>query len=137
MKIYAIGSGEPLMKEIPDVLPEAGLFVTCRTGDVRELAERFAWDESTVSECVSADEFIRYTAYDGYDYISLIHMESVNNTIAQHEINLFVSNQYLVMVLPEQAGERLDELESAMSDLVTNTDAKPNSINRLYYIILN
>ena len=137
MKIYDLGTKKSIREEPPEILPDAGLFITCRTGEVNELSKRFGWDESTETECVNLDETVRYTGYEGYDFVSLIHMEITNGTIGQNEINLFFGRQYLVMVLPEQAGARIDGLENALCKAVETGDAKPGKIARLYHLVFS
>ena len=41
MKIYNLGIKKSVLKEIPEALPETGLFIACRIGEVHELGKRF------------------------------------------------------------------------------------------------
>ncbi|GHU44575.1 cation transporter [Clostridia bacterium] len=118
---------------------DSGQFIICHSGDVSGFAERFGWDESTAIECLNLDETVRYTAYDGYDFISLIHMGGAG-VFVQREINLFVSKAYLVLVLPENEGERLRKLAGilcAASESLSLHQSGQNPLARLYYLVLS
>ena len=137
MKIFDFGAKKLNGAIIPKTLPETGIFIACRTTEVHTLSERFGWDVSTATECVNLDETVRYAGYDGYDFVSLIHMEIADGGVTQREINLFVSKRYLVMVLPEQAGTRLEALEAVMCRIAGNTDAKPERLTYLYHLVFS
>jgi len=133
MKIFDIGAKGFSLKEIPQVLPENGLLILCDAGEVRDLAMRFGWDEGTVAECASSDEAIRYAVYDEYDFISLIHVEVTGGAVIQREVNLFVSRQYIVLALPDHAGDCLSVFADALCHTVENT--RPNNPEQLYQLV--
>ena len=90
------------------------LFVFCRPADMQELHSVFNLDESTVLDCMDIDESVRFTAFDGYDFASLVHMEVENDKVIFSELNLYISNSYLILVMPESANEQLKALEERM-----------------------
>ena len=137
MIIYSFKSEVLIRNDIPETIPEDGLFVVCNTEEVRGLSERFGWDEDTTAECVSLDETVRYTTYDEYDFISLIHMENTNDTVSQCEINLFAGKRYLVLVLPEHPCRRLSEFSTTLFHFAENTSDKSDILERLYYHVFN
>jgi magnesium transporter len=137
MKIYTFETGVSIRDDIPEPIPEAGLFVICRAEEAQGLSERFGWDKNTAAECVSLDETVRYSAYGEYDLINLIHMENAGDAISQSEINLFAGKHYLVLALPEQPGSRLREFADALCHFAENAGDKPDRLGRLYYLVLN
>ena len=137
MKIYDLGAKTPERQDIPDApLPAGGLFIVCRTNEIHALSEKFGWDKSTATECVNLDEIVRYTSYDGYDFVSLIHMEIKDGIAAQREVNLFVDKKQFVLVLPEQISARLEALETALCKAAVMSEAKPDKMVRLYHLVL-
>ena len=136
MKIYDFGHPSPALDELPRTLPMAGMLVVCRAGEVAGLSEVFGWDPDTAAECLNLDETVRYAGYDSYDFTSLVHIEVVDESIVQREINLFAATQYLVVVLPDQPGARLEKVEEALCRAAEGPDTKPGRLMRLEYLVL-
>jgi magnesium transporter len=111
-------------------------FILCRAQETLELRELFGWDESNVAECSNLDESVRYTSYDGYDFVSLVHMELEGDSFALREINLYVSGSYLVLVLPEHSSAQLSRLEKDVEKAAAAFVGKAGCLNKLYFLIL-
>ena len=92
----------------------AALFVACKPGDVHALRGIFDLDESTVLDCMDIDERVRFTAHDGYDFASLVHLDVENDAVVFSEVNLYLSRKYLILVMPECGNARLSALEEKM-----------------------
>ncbi|MDR1062253.1 MAG: magnesium transporter CorA family protein [Clostridiales bacterium] len=123
---------------LPDACRESGaLFVMCRVHDVPALQGVFGWDESTVLDCADLDESVRYTGYDGYDFISLVHMELEGGGLSLREINLYISGRYLVLVTPEHDSPRLREMEAAIHAASESIAEKGAGLGRLYFLIFH
>ena len=137
MRIFEIGTPYPVMKEIPETLPEGGLFVACNAEEAKELTAHFLWDEDTKKENISVGGNIQHINHDGYDYISIVHAEKKHNETIQCEIEMFISKQYLVLVLPEKHGEKIDELQASIYHYIEHSDESQNTIERIYHMVLN
>jgi magnesium transporter len=99
----------------PDAARESeALFVVCLTYEVAALQRVFGWDDGTVLDCADLDESVRYTSYDGYDFVSLVHMETTDDGFMLREINLYVSGRYVVLVMPEHDSPRLKKMEEGI-----------------------
>ena len=87
------------------------LFVICRPNDMPSLRDVFDLDESTIIDCMDIDESVRFTAFNSYDFASLVHTEVTDDAIQLYEINLYISRQYMILVLPENNSPKLAVLE--------------------------
>ena len=87
------------------------LFIACRPGDIHTLHRIFDLDESTVLDCMDVDESVRFTAFDGYDFASLVHLDVEKDKVIFNEINLYISRRYLILVMPEGDNPKLMALE--------------------------
>jgi magnesium transporter len=115
----------------------AELFFICRAGEVPGLLDVFGWDEDAIEECANLDETVRYTSYDGYEFISLLNVEPDSGSGSQREINLFVAPKYLALVLPDNAGVRLERLAGVIRKAVLSAAVKPSPLMFLYYMIFD
>ena len=123
---------------LPEQLNDTQLFIVCRANEISDLLEVFGWDESATLECTNLDETVRYTSYNGYDFISLIHVETEKGSACQREVNLFFSKNYLVLVLPDNnAGARLSRLVEGLCNAVANAAVRPSPLVYLYYLVFN
>ncbi|MDR1558988.1 MAG: magnesium transporter CorA family protein [Clostridiales bacterium] len=137
MRVYDFSGENAARHSFPETIPSDGVFAVCRAGEVPPLSKRFGWDESTTIDCIDLDETVRYTSYDRYDFISLIYIEPEDGTVIQREINLFFSKQYLVLVLPERSGSRLEQLETELYQSAESAGTRPNKLARLYYLVFS
>jgi magnesium transporter len=84
------------------------------------------------------DESVRYTSYDGYDFISLVHMEIDQSDLVLREINLYISNRYLVLVMPEHESSRVSSLEAAILKAAAgNDESGVKRVLRLYFLLFH
>ena len=109
----------------------------CNPDEVCGLMDTFGWDEDTVDECTNLDETVRYTSYEGYDFISLIYAEEEKETVLQCEINVFFSKKYLVLVVPEQLGARLLKLVEGFETAFLQAPARKDPLAYLFYMIFD
>jgi magnesium transporter len=112
----------------------AELFIVCRNSEVPLLQDIFDFDKNTVLDCTDLDESVRYASFEGYDFISLVHMEIERGDFVLREINLYISARYLVLVLPEHGSPRLAQTESAIFAVAENMTPRSGRINRLYFL---
>jgi magnesium transporter len=138
MTFYKIAGKAAAESEVlPAEINDAELFVICRANEVSALLDDFKWDESALLECANLDETVRYTSYDGYDFTSLIYLETENGSVQQREINLFFSKKYLVFIVPDSDGTRLPRLADGLRKAVVNAAVRQSPLIYLYYVIFN
>ena len=92
----------------------SALFVFCKPNEIQSIHGIFDLDESTVLDCMDIDESVRFTAFDGYDFASLVYLDIENDAVVFNEINLYISRKYMVLVMPENENDKLLELEEKM-----------------------
>jgi magnesium transporter len=122
---------------LPGKTDDAELFVICRTSEVPGLLDVFGWDEDSIEECTNLDESVRYTSYYGHDFTSLIYVEPDNSSASQREVNLFFAKKHLVLVLPDNAGARLNRLAGGLRKSAKAAASKSSPLVHLYYMIFD
>jgi magnesium transporter len=138
MNGYDYTSGRAFGAELSGVTEGAKLAVICGPEDTVRLMEVFRWDKDTVDECTNIDETVRYTNYDGYDFISLIYAETEAEALTQQEVNLFFSCDYIVMVVPDKRGAKLAKLCDAFDKAIRTAAARSQApIVYLFYFIFD
>ncbi|MDR2523876.1 MAG: hypothetical protein LBC93_09285 [Synergistaceae bacterium] len=159
MKLYDYAGKNALeVSAFPETLRGTGeLFIMCYAPETLTLRESFGWDESTVLECNNLDESVRYASCDGYDFVSLVHMELEPSKpefsklefnklefgkpefscFALREINLYVSGHYLALVLPEHHTPKTAQLEAEVWTAAKGLADKAGRLNRLYFLVLS
>lgn len=139
MKLYDIENkkASEMAEDLSGFNKSGQLFVICKTYEVHTLKEIFGFDESTVTDCTDLDESVRYSSFDGYDFISLVHLERYSDTLIPREINIYVSRGYLVLVMPVHESPRLLRLENEIIEAIEKAGEKRDPINRLYYLIFH
>jgi magnesium transporter len=136
MRVYDLTPGE----DRNNAPPEAGgglSAVICAQKDVAQLQTVFGWDGDTLDECTNLDETVRYTSYNGYDFVSLIYAEPEAGVVCQREINVFFSKRYLVLVLPEEPGDKLNRLAAGFKAAALAAAGHPAPLTRLYYHVFD
>ena len=125
-------------------IDSSSAFIFCRPDDMPMLRETFGFDESTVLDCMDIDESVRFTAFDGYDFASLVHLETDNNAILFNEINLYISRRYIILVMPEQSSRGMTDFEEKMLAAARNqlnTRQAPGDLveclNQIFFIFFN
>jgi len=137
MKGYNFTAGKEFEADIPALDDDSRLLVICNSSELYSLLDIFGWDMDTVDECTNLDEKIRYTNYDGYDFISMIYAEPEGDTVLQREVNIFFSEKYLTLVLPESPGENLSKLADITYAAVPLVKNRPVPLIHLYYSIFD
>ena len=138
MKFYKITDETVIESEaVPAQINGVDLFVICRANEVLPLLDVFGWDNSALFECTNIDETVRYTSHDGYDFISLIYVETEAGSIHQREVNLFFSKRYLVFIIPNSEGTRLARLVDGLRKAAESVAVRSSPLVYLYYVIFN
>lgn len=104
------------------MVPESqdSFFAICPASRIHEFQERFSFERSTVEEVQNAEDRIRFTGYEGYDFVSMVYMEPGQNGRAERsgragsprmgcaeglissEINLFLAREYVIWAIPDE-----------------------------------
>jgi len=137
MRGFDLVTNKPFDGEIPDYSKESRLVVVCNSGELYSLLEVFDWDKDTVDECSNLDEKIRFTNYEGYDFISLIYAESEGFSVKQQEVNIFFSSCYLALVLPDNPSASLSNLADKLLSAIPNAQTRISPLAHLYYVIFD
>ncbi|MDR2751642.1 MAG: magnesium transporter CorA family protein [Clostridiales bacterium] len=115
------------------------LFIICNTQEVPAISNVFSFDPGTVVNCTDLDESVRYTSFEGYDFISLVHMEKKGKDFVLREINIYIAHRFMVLAMPMHDSERLKALESKMikaAELMLGR-VEPKRVIRLYFLLYN
>jgi len=123
---------------------EPPMFIFCKPNDMLTLHTTLNLDESTVLDCIDIDESVRFTAFDNYDFASLVHIELENDATTFNEINLYISRRYLILVMPEHNSQRLLALEEKalasarnyLSDKYSGSDFAEH-FNQMVFLFFN
>jgi len=122
----------------------AALFALCRPKDMHSLHGILSLDESTVLDCMDIDESVRFTSFDGYDFASLVHLDIAQDQVAFSELNLYISRNFFVIVMPEHDNPKLFALEEKILTAARGLlDSKPASVdtadgfNQLFFLFFN
>lgn len=113
------------------------IFVLCHVADIRIIQDTFGFDESTVLNCTDLDESVRFNSFENYDFISLVHMENLENSIDLYEINMYFSSRFVILVMPDNAKEHIKQLESDILNRVMNLSDDELMLNRTLYAIFH
>ena len=130
--------------EFSDICPNNPLFIFCHPEDILPLSRILSLDESTVRDCVDIDESVRFTAFDGYDFASLVYMEMVGETLLFKELNLYASRNYFILVMPKHNSLKLQALEEKIIGTARGflvnwqiNSINPEWANQLFFIFFN
>jgi len=113
------------------------LFIICNSDEAGALSEYYRFDESTVSDCSDSGENAHFISFDGYDFLSVMHMGLTKEHYVLKELNLYVSERYLVLVIPATAGDKLDEFEARAVKLARTVMDKQYGLDHIYFLIIN
>ena len=137
MRGYDLNTGLGFDSEVPVVSEGSKLVVICNSDELYDLLDVFGWDKDTVDECTNLDEKIRFTNYDGYDFVSMLYAEIEREVVTQREVNIFFSSGYLTLVLPKSPGESLSKLADRLLDACPSAMTRPDPLVHLYYLIFD
>jgi len=137
MRGYDLKSGKEFAADVPEISDGSQLVFICNSDELYNLLDVFGWDKDTVDECTNLDEKIRFTNYDGYDFVSMLYAESENDDMTQQEINIFFSDKYLTLVLPEKPGRTLSKLADKLMAACPLALTRSAPLIHLYYLLFD
>ena len=137
MKGFDLVANKAFDAHPPTLKKHSQLLVICNASELYDLLDVFNWDKDTVDECSNLDEKVRFTNYDGYDFISIIYAELESDTVTQREVNLFFSGNYLALVLPESPGASLTKLADKLWAAIPYAINRAAPLAYLYYVVFD
>ena len=137
MRSYDLTANVEFDSHVPVLKDDSRFVVICNSDELYSLLDVFGWDKDTVDECTNLDEKVRFTNYDGYDFISMIYAESECEEMTQREVNLFFSEKYLTLVLPESPGASLSRLADRLLKAIPLALTRPAPLIHLYYLVFD
>ena len=123
--------------DVPVIEKDSRLVVICNSRELYSLLDVFGWDKDTVDECTNLDEKVRFTNYDGYDFVSMLYAESECEDMTEREVNIFFSDKYLTLVLPESPGEDLTKLAERLIATCPLAMSREAPLIHLYYLVFD
>ena len=137
MKGFDLIANTAFETHVPAFGEDSQLLVICSSSELYSLLDVFGWDKDTVDECANLDEKVRFTNYEGYDFISIIYAEMEGDAVVQREVNLFFSKNYLTLVLPESPGASLSSLAEKLWAAIPWAVSRPAPLAYLYYVVFD
>jgi len=137
MRGYDLSVGKEFDDAVTSFGDESRLVVVCNSDELYNLLDVFGWDKDTVDECANLDEKVRFTNYDGYDFVSMLYAESEGENMTQREVNIFFSEKYLALVLPESPGDSLSGLADKLLAACPSAMSRPAPLIHLYYLLFD
>ena len=137
MKGYDLSAGREFDSAVPALKDDSRLVVICNSDELYSLLDIFGWDKDTVDECTNLDEKIRFNNYDGYDFVSMLYAESEGENMTQREVNIFFSERYLTLVLPESPGVHLSRLADRLMEASPLAITRTAPLIHLYYLLFD
>ncbi len=119
--------------------PGGPLFLLATPDDMLSLQTLFAFDNSTVMECINYDENIRHSSFSGYDFVSLVYCYlDEEKKLASSELNVFYSERYCIFVAPNhEPNAKLDILRERILQRIGRISSDSDIVSRLLYIVLD
>ncbi len=138
MKLFDFKSDFIELDEFPeDWCEKDEFFVLCDSKEVSTMQGALYFDMATVKDCEDLDEKVRYTSFNGYDFFSIAYFERDKDQVSHNELNLYVSKQYVVMVVSDNKGKRIDALKEHIMEVVKEARNKEDKLSKIYFAILN
>ena len=137
MKGYDLVADKEFDSDVPALSDDSRIVVICNYDELYSLLDVFGWDKDTVDECTNLDEKIRFTNYDGYDFVSMLYAEYEGEDMIQREVNIFFSDKYLTLVLPESPGDDLSRLADRLMTACPLAISRKAPLIHLYYLVFD
>ena len=132
---YTAGTG--FDGQMPKRSSDSRFALICNTDEAHSMANALGWHERTLRECENLDESVRHLSLSGYDFVSLVYAEPDEGAVAQSEINLFYSRDYLALIVPTKPGRKLLGLIKSIEGQFEDARSRKNPLSYLYFCILD
>lgn len=111
-------------------------FIICSGKEILEFQNIFDFAPETIEECIHVDDYVKMEIYDNYDYINLNYFYLKEENLVFEELNIYLGENYLILVLDQESVLRKNIMESLFQKL-----EKPFKIegrlSRAYYLIFD
>lgn len=110
-----------------------GLFLICNNRELLQLQKRFHFDDGTIEECMTIDDYARFESFENYDFITINYFFYEGEKLIFEEIDLYIGADYLVLILNNNA------LQEKLLAYLQKRSQGPRkaSHNTLYYFIFD
>ncbi|HIT54414.1 MAG TPA: magnesium transporter CorA family protein [Candidatus Fimivicinus intestinavium] len=110
-----------------------GLFLISDNMELLQLRESFGFDEDTVAQCLTIDDYARFESFESYDFITVNYFYFEGERLIFEEIDLYIGTDYLVLILDNEPlrAELLSFLQKRTQG------ARRASHNFIYYLIFD
>ncbi len=100
MKIFDLVTTREIENQLDWYQAKGQYFIFCDASEVTTLQQMFLFDDSTIMDCMTVDENVRFESFAQYDFISLIHLSMQNGNLINNEVNVYIGPNYLVLIPP-------------------------------------
>jgi magnesium transporter len=117
--------------------PDNLFFITCEAHEMPSLVPLFSFDPSTIEECLSIDQYIKFESFDNYDFTTFNYTKCGQAGVETFEINIYASKNYIVLVY-DSGLDPIAELEERIVNKKYHLLQKQgNILNEIYYLIFD
>lgn len=127
MQIYDLNVNKKVDEKNNWFNKEKKYFIICDEKEILEIQTKFNFDESTLEECTNEEDKVKFETFEDYDFISLIDIEYKDKQVNVIELNIYVSLNYLILLIPKKYHQKYEGFNKYVA---TNNNL---TINRLYY----
>ncbi|WIV12974.1 magnesium transporter CorA family protein [Proteiniborus sp. MB09-C3] len=110
--------------------------VICYGREVLDIQAMFNLAQETIDECIHLDDFVRMESYDDYDYINLNYFYLQETRLKFEEINLYIGENYIVLVL-DPKGILKEDLKEYIFQKIEKSPKADGRLNKVYYLIFD
>lgn len=76
--------------------------ITCTPNELETLKDILDIDEDTFEECLEFDDNMKLDIFEKYDFISLNTYQVINRKIKLTEVNMYLSNKFILLITDEK-----------------------------------
>ncbi len=135
MKIFDLNKKTVIAPDDLQELLGIKCLVMCRASELTQLNKVFNFNESTIVDCMDYDENNRFTSFKDYDFVSFMYFLLEDESVVTHEMNVFVGNNYLVLVMPDRELAIWSSMDRFLISKML--EAEDSTISRMYYCIFD
>lgn len=134
MQAFGIREGElkPLKNNSWDQ-ETPGLLLICNNMELLQLQGSFGFDDGTIEECMTIDDYARFESFETYDFITVNYFFYEGEKLIFEEIDLYIGTDYLVLILNNE------QLRSELLARLQKRTQGPRRAthNYLYYLVFD
>lgn len=110
--------------------------IICFEEEILDIQSMFKFAPETIEECIHLDDFIKMESYDDYDFINLNYFYLQKERLKFEEVNLFIGENYLVIVLNPE-GILKESLKDSIFQKIEKSSKVDGRLNKAYYQIFD